>query len=379
MAHAADDEKAVEQVHDNGSKTFTIGSWNVHGWCDGKGVPNADRLIKGLKQTPCDILCLEEVYQECQTDEGLVKFSAINYFKQSLNYKYESKFENNERYEDFVCTIFKSNFKLIETFSGKHRFLLNVVEYCINNDDKNGAKNDNNNNNNNSNNNNKNDEKKDGNIVMVGVICVHFHVINEEIRLDELKKYLIPLIESCNKKYPQCKAMVMLGDFNALNISDYTIDEWNEISNQRQLAMWELPKHELIDTILFKHKLLQFQDCLDYLRLKKIKEKEKEQELEKENKEENKNKNEIENKDDKKEILKDVVNVELKDRHAKDKDQWKSVLGNGKLGTCRFGTHIDFVFVNQEFLNIFHVLKLEHLPHNDASDHVLVRAHFSAR
>ena len=57
-----------------------------------------------------------------------------------------------------------------------------------------------------------------------------------------------------------------------------------------------------------------------------------------------------------------------------DDAKWSNIV-DGRVATCCCHTRIDFVFCNKYFFKVFDVVKVEHLKHNNASNHVLVRVH----
>ena len=49
------------------------------------------------------------------------------------------------------------------------------------------------------------------------------------------------------------------------------------------------------------------------------------------------------------------------------------------LSTCRYNTHIDYILVNNSFLNLFEILDYQHLSCNKLSDHKMVKATFKLK
>ena len=60
-------------------------------------------------------------------------------------------------------------------------------------------------------------------------------------------------------------------------------------------------------------------------------------------------------------------------------DCWAEVGRPGSVGTCRFSTHIDYVYANDEMLNEWECVDVVHHVNNDASDHSPVIATFDTK
>ncbi len=58
------------------------------------------------------------------------------------------------------------------------------------------------------------------------------------------------------------------------------------------------------------------------------------------------------------------------------REKFTSKNGLESLGTCRFKTRIDYIFVNKKMKEMFSIKDYEHFRHGDASDHKLVRVTF---
>ena len=107
---------------------------------------------------------------------------------------------------------------------------------------------------------------------------------------------------------------ILAGDFNALTKTDYEMEDWNEICKIRDLNSWEKPKIELTNMI----------GKLGYF------------------------------------------------------DTW-TLAGKPKpIKTCRFDTHIDYVFANAMFLANYKVASVLHLD-DPASDHNMVITTFEEK
>ena len=153
--------------------------------------------------------------------------------------------------------------------------------------------------------------------INIGVIVVHLDHRDEKVRIKEYQQMLQMIEDNDFIQLP----LVLLGDFNALTKSDYDDERWNEIKEIRQNNKWELPMTDLTDMI---KESKQFLDCL------KIFEK---------------------NGDNK---------MKMED-----------------ISSCRYDTRIDYIFVNNRFLEQFQVLNVEHLAHNNCSDHKMVKVTFA--
>ena len=117
--------------------------------------------------------------------------------------------------------------------------------------------------------------------------------------------------------------ILICGDFNALTETDYTTSQWQEITKVRSDNAWEKPKSDVTNAI----KSAGFYDTLE---------------------------------------CNEIVNI---------KNEMKKG-GLKTLGTCRFDTRIDYMFVNKYWLKHFKIINYQHLRHNDTSDHKLVRLSF---
>ena len=100
---------------------------------------------------------------------------------------------------------------------------------------------------------------------------------------------------------------IWTGDFNALTKEDYSQDSWQTITEVRKRNGWELPKVDLTDTV----KQFGF------------------------------------------------------------KDTWYLAGCPEPVKTCRFDTHIDYVYANSKLLNHFSVDQVVHVD-DSASDHNMV-------
>ena len=80
--------------------------------------------------------------------------------------------------------------------------------------------------------------------IKIFVTNVHLNYIDEKVRNEEIDD-ILEKINTYTHEYPS----ILLGDFNALTKSDYTVKEWSDIFNVRKYGQWELPVHELTDKL----------------------------------------------------------------------------------------------------------------------------------
>eukprot|EP01084_Bolivina_argentea_P210759 358627_1 len=302
-----------------------IGSWNVHNWYDGKGKPNGDRMIKALQETPVDIIGFQEAMKGVYSN-----IDCLSKLKNDLQYNQLSTDKNNIGFYQGV--VLASKYDIIESFQVTNRLQLNIIKYT-----------------------------KD---ILLGIIVIHFDYRDEKIRINEYNKILKVI-----QRYEKLLPMIFIGDFNALTKSDYTENEWNHITKIRKDNQWELPKTELLEMIkkdnYFYDALYMFQQEIKMKNNRKQNDK-NEQKIEKEEKNNDKIINEMKSNDeDNCERLNGV--------------KWNNILGNDNLGTCSFDTRIDYVLINEKMLKLFEIEEYQHLAHNDASDHKLVRVRFKLR
>lgn len=70
------------------------------------------------------------------------------------------------------------------------------------------------------------------------IINLHLDFQTEVAREHEMQR----VFSAIDTKHPT----LMIGDFNALNRDDYSIDEWDEIARVRQMNLWEPPVSRLM-------------------------------------------------------------------------------------------------------------------------------------
>ena len=111
--------------------------------------------------------------------------------------------------------------------------------------------------------------------IRIFVTNVHLNYIDEKIRNEEIDD-ILEKINTYTHEYPS----ILLGDFNALTRSDYTVKEWSDIFKVRKYGQWELPVHELTDKLnnewydCGKHKPLvtsRYNTRIDYIYTKNMK------------------------------------------------------------------------------------------------------------
>lgn len=105
---------------------------------------------------------------------------------------------------------------------------------------------------------------------------------------------------------------IWTGDYNSLTREDYTDSQWESVVEVRKRNSWESPKTQVTSHM----KTLGFDDA------------------------------------------------------------WTLAGRPGKIATCRFDTHIDYVFLNKEFQEAYQLETVLHHP-NKASDHSMVLATFN--
>ncbi len=108
----------------------------------------------------------------------------------------------------------------------------------------------------------------------VFVSNVHLNHVDEKIRNKEIDE-ILNKINKYSDEYPS----ILLGDFNALTKSDYSIKEWADIYKIRKYGQWELPVHELTDKLNVewydcgkkeKHNTSRYNTRIDYIYTKHL-------------------------------------------------------------------------------------------------------------
>lgn len=143
----------------------------------------------------------------------------------------------------------------------------------------------------------------------VDVVCLHLSHRRETNRLAELTSLLGHL-----SAQPLAPAHILLGDFNALNGSDYSRRAWKAIAAVRATNTWESPVVQLMETVCLRR--LSLADCWQRARAR-----------------------------------------------------------SGPLSTCRFGTRIDYILLSESLgANVDVEDCTHHVAIPDISDHNLVTA-----
>lgn len=114
--------------------------------------------------------------------------------------------------------------------------------------------------------------------------------------------------------FKENQCQIWTGDFNALTREDYSDDEWQKITAIRAKNHWELPKTGLTTQV----KKYGFKDC------------------------------------------------------------WTIVGCPKPFKTCRFNTHIDYIYANEAMLDKAEVISVTHIE-DSASDHNMVLAKFKIK
>ena len=340
-----------------------IGSWNVHRWGDVEFAPNIDSIIQSLESTPCDLLSIQDstfVTISNKAAKEIESAKAIrNNSNNKLKYTCESWIKNESSYVSTVKLFGNSKCKILQTYTcsdlpkpteqekiypNKDRIQLNIVEFMLNSDSI-----------------SKGEDKDSIGVIKMGVFCVQLNLRSESIRMSQLSK-IKKLKKTFCDKIDNNMAIIILGSFNSLRKLDYSNKKWKEIHDIRQKNNWELPMDDVTSTI----EKWGFIDCLNYLRLKTERERKRERKR-------TVNLNESDDMDSKNNNRNNKLGMELEDLDI-DNEKWTNVI-DGKVATCRYDTRIDFVFCNKYFYKVFDVVKVEHLTHNNASTHALVRVH----
>ena len=327
-------------------QSLCIGTWNVHNWYDGNGKQNMSRIIQSLHQTPVDCLGLQEVLQWGKLEVGQNK-QDINEMKKCLDFDYLSTDQMNGYKKSangfYHGVAMLSKYRIISSYAVTERLQLNMIQF------------------------NKN--------VMIGIIVAHFDHREENKRIEEYKT-MSQLIAN-NQNLP----LVFIGDFNALTRSDYTDSEWERITKIREDDQWELPKTDLI-TLIKKDNA--FMDSLYVYRDSQSKNTDDDEkgeefmEISQITEESDSYKNAKDANHDQKEDAMDESNP-AQESTLLNGVKWEKLLGRENLGTCAFDTRIDYVMANQKMINLFDVVEYQHLAHDDASDHKLVRIRFQLK
>lgn len=80
--------------------------------------------------------------------------------------------------------------------------------------------------------------RPDGAELDVDVVCIHLDHMREPTRLSQLRHLADSLL-------PSSAPAVWLGDFNALTRSDYSAAEWKQVADVRARSSWESPVSDL--------------------------------------------------------------------------------------------------------------------------------------
>eukprot|EP01084_Bolivina_argentea_P304492 525876_1 len=282
-----------ECKHEN---TLCIGTWNVHNWQD------INKIIKILDNKPCDIVGLQEATRVYRESLYLQVKDAFAKFKKELNFQYLSTEKHETNFYSGVAMA--SQYDIIKSIQISNKMEINIIKYIKN--------------------------------IKLGIIVAHFDYRDEKIRIAEYKK-LLPII---NKYYNL--PLIFIGDFNALTKTDYTIEEWNKITEIRTKNEWELPQTQLLTAMKQNN---YFYDCLYLFQRKK-----------------------------------DNEQKDNNDNDMKYEAKWDGIfVDRNDLGTCRYNTRIDYVLINKQMEQLFEITNYQHIEHNNASDHKLVRVEFKLK
>ena len=156
------------------------------------------------------------------------------------------------------------------------------------------------------------------------VTCVHLDYKREPTRIKQFRS-IMTNINNQITKHPG----IIMGDFNSLTRDDYVQKKWNDIIKVRKYAKWEYPVSELT-TIITSDNNLELTT-----------------------------------------IITSDNNLELTDI--------RKIASNilGPLGTCRFNTRIDYIYVNKMFTQLWETCQIIHTETMPiATDHNLVSGMF---
>jgi len=237
-----------------------IMTYNVHVWYDNEGKFKLQEIIDLCNEIKPDLLCLQEV-----TKHGLTEFQK------------QAGYEKLVKYHG--CAIL-SNLDIEEVLPIKHRNFFprfTTVRVPLPNNSE------------------------------FFLSCVHLDHQVEPNRMKEVDG----IKSQQSKVLKKDAAQVWAGDFNALNLDDYTETELNEITTIRKNNRWEMPKND-VSTAMKKDGFV----C-----------------------------------------------------------SWTLGGKPAPFATCRFDTHIDYIYINKQFRELFDLKSVIHHP-SDASDHKPVVAEY---
>ncbi len=242
-------------------KSLKIATYNVHGWFDGEGKHNLERVIQLYSEEKPDILCLQETTKFQPVRDILPSFIqeitryGLNEFREKAGLK---------NCVAWSSTAILSNLKIQPMEKEAHpRFVTCLVQ-------------------------------PDNNMPAFHLTCLHLDHRVEPARMNEIRKIearLKPLFDAQ-------AAQIWTGDYNSLTKEDYSEAEWEAVAEVRKRNSWEPPK-----TIVTSYmKLMGF------------------------------------------------------------KDAWTMAGRPGAISTCRFNTHIDYVFLNKEMETLYELETVLHHP-----------------
>lgn len=78
----------------------------------------------------------------------------------------------------------------------------------------------------------------------ITVVATHLDHTGEPCRLAQMEQLLQQRLP---EEHRAC--CFLMGDFNALTLTDYTGDEWKSVARVRSQSRWEPPKHDLMDAL----------------------------------------------------------------------------------------------------------------------------------
>lgn len=97
---------------------------------------------------------------------------------------------------------------------------------------------------------------------ILSIMNTHLDHINESTRMLQIKYFMNNIMNNDKKqKYPD----IICGDFNSIIYTDYTNEEWENISKTRKENEWELPMTDVMNHLISKSDNNGYCDTLQYV------------------------------------------------------------------------------------------------------------------
>ncbi len=108
MSALPEAKEALEQaiITSNTTLQVVLGTWNVHMWQTRQRKPNLGMVLQSLKQTPVDILCLQEVTESQylkSSNPPNKKIETIPKLKHSLQFNANNEKQSMDRMRGVFC------------------------------------------------------------------------------------------------------------------------------------------------------------------------------------------------------------------------------------------------------------------------------------